>query len=50
MANEDEILRCAQDDTGKQLRGMPITADVSAFGGEDDGRIHSSMCIIGPCS
>jgi len=27
MANEDEILRCAQDDTVKHLRGMRITAD-----------------------
>ena len=27
MVDEDEILRCAQDDTVKQLRGMCITVD-----------------------
>ena len=27
MADEDEILRCAQDDMVKQLRGMCITVD-----------------------
>ena len=27
IADEDEILRCAQDDTVKQLRGMRITAE-----------------------
>ncbi|HET8853901.1 MAG TPA: hypothetical protein VFN02_15385 [Ktedonobacteraceae bacterium] len=32
MADEDEILRFAQDDTVKQLRGMRITADLSASG------------------
>ena len=48
MADEEEILRCAQDDTVKQLRGMRIAADLSAFGGECDGCIHSSMFIITP--
>ena len=28
MADEDEILRFAQDDTGKQLRRMCITVDM----------------------
>ncbi len=30
MADEDEILRCAQDDTVKQIRKMRISADLSA--------------------
>ena len=46
--DEDEMLSEAKDDTVKQLRGMRITADLSAFGEEDDGHIHSSMCIITP--
>ena len=32
MADE-EILRCAQDDRVKHLRGMRITADLSTLGG-----------------
>ena len=39
---------CAQDDRGKQLRGMRLNAAIPAFSGSEDGRVHTCMGIIGP--